>query len=86
LINTIVPLKFVYEQNRGEINNENIFKLIRQIKSEKNSIISKFTDLKINVKNAFESQALLQLKNEYCEHKCCLKCSIGSSLLKKERL
>ena len=82
LINTIIPLKFVYQQSRGEVNQDEILKLIQQIKPEKNSIISKFSDLKINSENAFESQALLELKNNYCAKKRCLKCSIGNDLLR----
>ncbi|CAM1333833.1 DUF2851 family protein [Tenacibaculum aestuariivivum] len=83
LINTIIPLKFVYEQSRGEVNEEAVFRLIQQIKPEKNSIISKFLNIKVAVNNGFESQALLELKNNYCEKKRCLECAIGNSLLRK---
>ena len=83
LINTVLPLKFVYEQSRGEVNSDVFLILLQQIKTEKNSIISKFSDLKITAKNAFESQALLELKNNYCAKKRCLQCAIGTSLLRK---
>ena len=82
LINTIIPLKFVYLQNRGEVKEDDILKLITQISSEKNSVISNFSNLKIDAKNAFESQALLQLKNNYCAKKRCLQCAIGNNLLR----
>lgn len=84
LINTIIPLRFVYEKSRGEINEENLLKLIQEIKPEKNSIISKFSELKIKAQNAFESQAMLQLKNKFCDDKKCLQCVIGNSLLNKK--
>ncbi|MCF2876463.1 MULTISPECIES: DUF2851 family protein [unclassified Tenacibaculum] len=83
LINTIIPLKFVYEQYKGILNEEEILKLIQQIKPEKNSIISKFSDLKLIAKNAFESQALLELRNNFCVKKRCINCAIGNNLLKK---
>ncbi len=83
LINTIIPLKFVYEASRGEEAQENVLSLVKELKSEKNSVITKFLDLKIISKNAFESQALLELKNTYCTKKRCLQCAIGNSLLKK---
>ncbi|WP_420552631.1 DUF2851 family protein [Tenacibaculum aiptasiae] len=83
LINTIIPLKFVYEQYKGILNEEKILKLIQQIKPEKNSIISKFSDLKLIAKNAFESQALLELRNNFCVKKRCINCAIGNILLKK---
>jgi len=83
IINTIIPLKFVYEQTRGEVNEEGLLQLIKELKPENNSIISKFLELKIKVNNAFESQALLELKNNYCAKQKCLQCAIGNSLLRK---
>jgi hypothetical protein len=83
LINTIIPLRFNYLKSRGEVIDSEFLGLIQQLKSEKNSIIDKFKDLKIDSKNAFETQALLQLKNNYCAKKRCLQCAIGNSLLKK---
>ncbi len=80
LINTIIPLKFTYSKEKGAVNNT-LFKLMEELPAEKNSIISKFLNYKIKVENAFESQALLQLKNNYCNNKKCLNCSIGNSLL-----
>ena len=82
LINTIVPLKFVYLKNKGEFTEDTFLSLIQEVSSEKNGIISKFLDLGICSKNAMESQALLQLKNNYCTAKKCLSCAIGNSLLR----
>ena len=79
-----MPLKFVYSQSRGEVVEESIIQLIQQGSSEKNSIISKFSELKVKSKNALESQALIELKNNYCTKKRCLQCAIGSSLMKKK--
>ncbi|MFD0994200.1 DUF2851 family protein [Tenacibaculum geojense] len=81
VINTIVPLQFVWQQSRGALNQEKILQLIKEIKPEKNAIISKFSDIKIPSNNAFETQALLQLKNNYCTLKRCLQCAIGNSLI-----
>jgi hypothetical protein len=82
LINTIIPLKFVFLQSRGEVDEEEIMQLIKQLSPEKNSIISNFSDLKIKSKTALESQALLELKNNYCTKKRCLHCAIGNNLLR----
>lgn len=82
LINTIIPLKFVYLKSLGKSDITDLISLIEEIKPEKNSIISKFNDLKIETKSAFATQALLQLKNEYCNKQRCLDCIIGSDLLK----
>jgi len=47
-----------------------------------NSITAGFQKLGIENRNAFDSQALIELKNEYCDKKRCLDCSVGNSLLK----
>lgn len=83
LINTIVPLKFNYLKSRGEVDEAELLGLIQQLKPEKNSIIDKFKELEISFKNAFETQALLQLKNKYCAKKRCLQCAIGNVILNK---
>ena len=57
--------------------------LLKNIKPEKNNIIQKWNDLNIKVVNAFETQALIQLKNEFCNHKKCLNCHIGNYLISK---
>ena len=83
VLNTIIPLKFVYLKHRNELNEEALLNLIKQLQPEKNSIISKFSYLKIKAKNAMESQALLELKNNYCTPKRCLYCAIGNQLLRR---
>ena len=58
--------------------------LLKKIKPEKNSIISKFSKIGVGSKNAFETQALLELKNNYCAPKRCLECAIGNTILKRQ--
>lgn len=81
LINTIIPLMFVYQNHIGKPNDELIVNMISKIKSEKNNVINKFSSLKIPSNTAFSSQALLQLKNEYCDKKKCLQCAIGNQIV-----
>ncbi|HEY9220097.1 MAG TPA: DUF2851 family protein [Lutibacter sp.] len=82
LINTIIPLKFLYLKSLGKNNISSVLTIIANIKPEKNEIISKFNELNIKSKTAFETQALLQLKNEYCSKQLCLSCAVGKELLK----
>ncbi len=84
LINTIIPLKFLYKKNKGEANESSFLDILKQIKPEKNNIINKFKEVGIKAKSAYETQALIELKNNYCSKKLCLKCSIGNSLLQKK--
>jgi hypothetical protein len=82
IINTIIPLKFAYANSLGKENSEELISLIASIPAEKNTIIEKFSHFGLASKNAFQSQALLQLKNEYCNNKKCLQCAIGIQLIK----
>jgi hypothetical protein len=82
MINTIVPLKFAYQRVQGKQEEQELISLLESLKPEKNAIISKFEELKIPVKNAFDTQALLELKNNYCTPKRCLECAIGVHILK----
>jgi len=90
LINTIIPIKFIYYKELGKIDEGSILKIPLLIKSENNNIIKRFEgifsikenkDLKIT--NAFESQAFLQLKTSYCNNQLCLQCAVGNAILKK---
>ncbi len=83
LINTIIPILFVY----GQYLNENKYKdralrWLEEISAEKNNITKGFAAIGIKIKSAFDSQALIQLKNNYCNQKRCLECAIGNKILK----
>jgi len=83
VINTILPLKFCYAKDRGEDVNDIILSLISSLAKEKNSIVDNFEKLPLKVGDAQESQAILQLYNEYCTKNKCLQCAIGSNLLNR---
>lgn len=82
LINTIIPIQFAYAKSQGKEISEDLLGLLRTISPEKNNIIEKFSHFGVPSKNAFETQSLLALKNDYCNHSKCLQCAIGIELLK----
>lgn len=82
IINTIIPLQFAYAKSQGEEMSEDLIQLLNKVATEKNAVIDKFSSFGIKSKTAFESQSLLQLKNEYCNKSRCLDCAIGMELLK----
>lgn len=84
VMNTIVPFQFAYAKSQGKEIMEDIIQLLHGIPAEKNVIVDKFKHIGIIAKNAFESQALLQLKNEYCNRGNCLQCAIGTELMKNK--
>ena len=81
IINAIVPLQFAYAKSKGIEISEHILELLSEVALERNAIIEKFQEVGVKVANAFDSQSLLQLKNEYCNKNKCLKCTIGIQLL-----
>lgn len=83
IINTIVPFLFVYGKMKG--NNElkeRALLFLEKIPSEKNSIITKWETLHVHSDSAYQTQTLLELKNNYCDSKQCLNCAIGNRILR----
>ncbi|NND53016.1 MAG: DUF2851 family protein [Flavobacteriaceae bacterium] len=83
IINAIMPLKFSYERSLGKTFNSELLTLIKSIDYELNTTTRKFYQMKKISKTAMHSQALLQLKNEYCNKNKCLQCAIGNALLNR---
>lgn len=81
LINTILPIKFCYSKEKGQDNNAVFLEIANQMASEKNSIIDAFNRLKKVATSSLHSQALIQLKTEYCSKHKCLQCAVGSKLI-----
>jgi hypothetical protein len=82
IINVVIPFLFVFgeKQNKHELKNRAL-RFLEKLPPENNSIIKKWEQLGIGSRSAFETQALLQLKNKYCETKKCLNCQIGVKLV-----
>lgn len=81
IINTIAPLKFCYAKQQGREVDEQIVEIISGLKSEGNRVVENFKQHGAIVENALQSQAVLQLYNEYCTQNRCLQCAVGASLL-----
>lgn len=83
VINTVIPIRFAYSKSQGKETSESLMNLLKEVVAEKNIIVDKFAQFGIQPKNAFETQGLLQLKNEYCNRGKCLQCVLGIQLLKQ---
>ena len=82
IINVVIPFLFVYGEKMNKIFlKDRALNFLENLPPENNSIIRKWHNLGINARTSFESQALLQLKNCYCETKKCLNCHIGVKLV-----
>jgi hypothetical protein len=83
IINTICPLLFAYGSYYNESGYKNkALKWLEQVNPENNTITRGFMNLNIENRSAYDSQALIELKNEYCSKKRCLECGIGNAILK----
>ena len=84
IINTVVPMLYAYGKSIG--NSALVQKALQwltELPDEKNTITSGFSNLGISCANAADSQFQIQLKNNYCNQKRCLECSIGNAILKR---
>ena len=85
MINTAIPMLFAYGRHTGdEALCDRAFDLLEQLKAEDNHIIRMWKECGLKVQNAGDSQALIQLKNEYCDRKDCLRCRFGYEYLKRK--
>ena len=84
LINAVVPMLFAVGRHRQkEELCDRAFDFLEQLKAEKNHIVTMWKECGLEATTAGDSQALIQLKNEYCDKKDCLRCRFGYEYLRK---
>lgn len=82
VINTIVPLLFVYgDQHLNQSLKDKALLWLEKLAPEENQVIRKWNELGIDSRSALETQALIQLKNNYCASKKCLNCQLGAKII-----
>lgn len=89
IINSIIPFLFLYGKKKKQENiQQKAIDWLEEMKPETNKIISNWVKLGAEIKNAYQSQAYIQLMNEYCKPEKCLQCAIGNKILttKQENL
>ena len=86
IINTVVPLLFAYGRH---ISDEEIcqrsVRLLEELPAEENYILRQWKACGLKVSTAADSQALIQLKRQYCDRIDCLRCRFGYEYLKGSR-
>ena len=87
IINTAIPVLFAVGRHRQkEELCDRAFDLLEQLRPENNHIIRLWQQCGLPVRSAGDSQALIQLKREYCNRRDCLRCRIGYEYLKQGSL
>ncbi|MEL6606676.1 MAG: DUF2851 family protein [Bacteroidota bacterium] len=85
LINTVVPLLVAYGKAKDEQDYiDRAVAILQHLPAEYNAITRHWEEVGIRVKSAFDSQALIELFNNFCSQKQCLACNIGTTILQKE--
>ena len=84
MINTAIPMLFAYGRHTSkEVLCDRAFDFLEQLKAENNYIIRMWQQVGLPVSTAGDSQALIQLKREYCDKRDCLRCRFGYEYLKR---
>ncbi len=85
VINTVVPMLYAYGNTHGNDEyRERALQFLEPVRAENNHITRLWTECGIKVDSAADSQALIQLKKEYCDRKRCLHCRFGYEYLKRK--
>ena len=84
LINTVLPYKYAYAKRRNS--NFDVLALMEKIPAEDNTIVRQWKVLGQEIKNAADTQALLHLYQNYCQHHECINCEVGYKIFKDRQL
>ena len=84
-INVFVPFLFFY--GKMQLDQDLVEKsidILSSCKMESNGIVKKWAQLGVKGTSALDSQALLQLKTNYCVKSRCLDCNMGYAIMKQK--
>jgi len=86
IINTVIPILFVYGKRNGQIAlQDRAVNFLEGLPFEQNQVTSRWMDHVADCNNAARSQALIHLEKQYCRDGHCLRCAIGSNIVKTLR-
>ena len=84
LINTVLPYKYAYAKHRNS--SFDVLALMEKIPAENNTIVRQWRVLGQEIKNAADTQALLHLYQNYCQHHECINCEVGYKIFQDKQL
>ena len=87
LINTVIPYKYAYALHRNNVAEaDKAMELMELIPAENNTIVRRWRILGQQIKNAADTQALLHLYQNYCQHHECINCEVGYQIFQDRQL
>jgi hypothetical protein len=85
IINTVVPFLYAHGVHHQEsASKKKALRWLESTAAENNALTRGFETLGIYCRNAYDSQALIALKTNYCDRRLCLDCAIGNAILQKK--
>ena len=83
IINAVAPAVFAYGvQNNDQKKKEWAIEILETVPAEINNITKSWAALGIEARDASESQALIELRKNYCDKSNCLRCTICRKIMK----
>ena len=87
LINTVLPYKYAYAVYKNSPDQaERVMQLMEKIAPENNTIVRQWRVLGQAITNAADTQALLHLYQNYCQHHECINCEVGYKIFQDKQL
>jgi len=85
IINTVTPFLYTYGLHKADERMcERAGRFLEELKAEDNHITRAWSNAGLSVATAADSQALIQLRKEYCDKRKCLFCRFGYEYLRHE--
>lgn len=82
IVNSFVPFLWWFGQMRNDEKSiDKAIDVLTLLEAEDNNILSKWRKIGVETKNGYDSQALLEIYNEFCSGKKCLFCTLGDKIL-----
>ena len=83
-INCAIPILFAYGRHNADENLcQRAIDLLEDLPAEQNNIIRMWQEVGLKLHSAADTQALIQLKNRYCDRRDCLRCRFGHEHLRR---
>lgn len=84
IINVVIPFKTArYMAGQSEVFPQEVYQLLEKLPAEHNKLCTEWKNASLKIRNAYDSQALIELYNQYCIKRKCLYCMIGNYIIRR---
>ncbi len=87
LVNTLAPLMVAYGQHQNQGQHTHLaMSLLESLPAESNAITRFWAAHQLPLHTAFDTQAAIELKTQFCDQKRCLNCRIGQRIVGRDKV